>query len=237
MQEQTLPPNRKTVSIVIPALNEEEGIAGTIDAIATEQFGQFGYGHEIIVVDNGSTDRTAELAQDAGARVVYEPQRGYGSALKAGFRAATGDFIATLDADLTYPAQEIPRLVCLLEEKELDFISTNRLLSFSPGAFSARNLLGNRLLSLVAGVVFRLPFKDSQSGMWIFRQDILEKMVLRSDGMALSEEIKVEAAFWAKLRCSEVPISYEARAGKVKLRAYMDGLENLLFLFRKRFWR
>jgi glycosyltransferase involved in cell wall biosynthesis len=237
MQDQQPTSHLKTVSIVIPALNEEEGICGTIDAISTKQLAEYDYECELIVVDNGSTDRTAELAREAGARVVFEPRRGYGSALKAGFRAATGDFIATLDADLTYPAYEIPRLVCLLEEKNLDFISTNRLQSFSPGAFSARNLVGNRLLSLVAGVVYRLPFKDSQSGMWIFRRDVLSKMVLRSDGMALSEEIKVEAAFWAKLRCLEVPISYEPRAGKVKLRAYMDGLENLLFLLKKRFWR
>lgn len=225
---------KSSVSIVIPALNEEEGIVGTIHSIPTQELAELGYSSEIIVVDNASTDNTAQLAREAGARVIHEPRRGYGSALRAGFRAACGDFIVTLDADLTYPAEEVPRLVSLLDSEGIDFLSTNRFVAPEPGAFSLRNLIGNHLLSIVTRLLFRFPFKDSQSGMWVFRRSILDKMVLTSTGMPLSEEIKIEAAYRAKARCREVPIAYNVRAGEVKLRAYSDGLQNLLFLIKKR---
>lgn len=223
-----------SVTVVIPALNEELAIEDTIQKIPREDLESSGFPTEVLVVDNGSTDKTAEYATGAGARVIAQPNRGYGWALWTGFVNAEGDIIVTIDADMTYPADMIPDLVNTLVEKDLDFLTTNRFAQMESGAMNWRNQFGNRVLSLAARVLFQIPFVDSQSGMWVFRRAILEKIKLRSRGMPLSEEIKIEAAYFAKLRCIEVPIPYARRQGPVKLRAWRDGMENLLYLFYKR---
>lgn len=229
--------NLTTVSIVIPALNEEAGIGKTIQAIPSRELERMGYKVQIVVVDNGSEDKTGEIAKRAGARVVFEPRRGYGRAYKTGFASAAGDIIATADADLTYPVEEIPRLVQLLEKENLDFITTNRFAEMDKDAMSRRNRLGNSVLNLAMRLLFRIDIADSQSGMWVFRKSILDKVILRSDGMPLSEELKLEACYFAKGRWKELPIKYRARVGKIKLRAWRDGLRNLAYLMRKRIVR
>ncbi|MEJ2740150.1 MAG: glycosyltransferase family 2 protein, partial [Dehalococcoidia bacterium] len=119
--------NKKKISVVIPALNEETAIEQTIKGVPESELNKMGYDVEILIVDNGSTDRTAEISINAGARVIYEPRRGYGRAYRTGFEHATGDIIATADADLTYPVEDIPQFVKILNDEELDFITTNRL--------------------------------------------------------------------------------------------------------------
>src|ERR1700689_4816107 len=99
------------ISIVIPALNEEAGIRGVIGQIPVKKLQNMNHHVEILVVDNGSTDRTAEFARRGGARVVFQPLRGYGNAYKAGFANATGDVIATGDADMTYPFDKLPEIL------------------------------------------------------------------------------------------------------------------------------
>jgi len=225
------------ISIVIPALNEEDGIADTIKAIPKIELEKIGYEVQIIVVDNGSEDRTAELARYAGAEVVFEPRRGYGRAYKAGFAHAEGQIIATADADLTYPVEDIPSFVRLIEEEGLDFITTNRFANIDKNAMSPRNKLGNAVLTQAARMLFNIDLADSQSGMWVFKTSLLDKMILRSDGMPFSAEIKLEACHFIKCRWKELPIKYKARLGRVKLRAWRDGCENLFYLFRKRLSR
>ena len=227
----------KKLSILIPALNEEEGIGKTIQAIPRHELEEMGYEVQILVVDNGSEDKTDELARRAGAEVVFESRRGYGRAYKTGFASAKGEIIATADADLTYPVEEIPGLVELLEDEELDFITTNRFALIEKGAMSFRNKVGNTTLSLTMRLLFRLDIKDSQSGMWVFRSSILNKAKLRSDGMPLSEELKLEACYFLKRRWKEVPILLRERTGRAKIRAWRDGVANLIFLFKKRFRR
>jgi hypothetical protein len=134
---------------------------------------------------------------------------------------------------MTYPAYEIPRLADRLEAEALDFITTDRFADMAEGAMSAKHRLGNRVLSVTARLLFRVKVRDSQSGMWVFRKAILDKLVLDSDGMSLSEEMKIEA--FRKARAIEVPITYRARVGEVKLQSWKDGLGNLKFLFKKRF--
>ena len=225
------------VSIIIPALNEAEGIGGTVQAIPRRELEEMGYEVQILVVDNGSEDNTGEAARQAGAEVVVEPRRGYGSAYKAGFAAASGEIIATADADLTYPVEEIARFIRLFEEDGLEFITTNRFARMDGNAMSWRNKLGNGLLSLTTRCLFRINLADSQSGMWVFRKDLLDRLVLRSDGMPLSEELKIEACHFAGCRWRELPIEYRARVGNIKLRAWRDGLQNLSYLIRKRIAR
>ena len=227
----------RKVSVVIPALNEEEAIEKVVLAIPRDELRRMGFEVEVLVIDNGSEDRTAELARKAGAEVVFEPNRGYGRAYKTGFDNVQGQIIATADADLTYPVEDIPELVKLLEEENLDFITTNRFAKMESNVMSPRNRLGNSVLNLTTRLFFRIDLKDSQSGMWVFRKDLLNSMHLNSDGMPFSEELKLEACHFAKGRWREVPIEYRDRVGKVKLSGWRDGLLNLCYLFRKRLLR
>lgn len=225
--------NQKIVSIVIPTLNEEKGVARVINEIPKEGLEKMGYKHEILIVDGGSTDQTREIASKNGAKVVIEPQRGYGKAYKTGFAHAHGNIIVTLDGDSSYPAFLIPKLIKSLDEQNLDFISTNRMRNFAPGSFSALHIVGNKMLTHFAKLLFGINLSDSQSGMWVFRKNILEKANLSADGMAFSEEIKVFA--FKHLKSGEISIPYRKRMGRQKLRTVIDGVENLTYLFTLRF--
>lgn len=222
------------VSVIMPALNEAGCIRDVVSSIPVEEFAARGFETEILVVDSQSADGTAELARRAGARVVCEPHRGYGLAYLSGFREAKGDIICTLDADGTYPAYILPEMVDRLLQEELDFITTNRFSLTTNSVMTRTRRLGNAILTLASHALFRLPFADSQSGMWVFRAELLEKMQLHASGMALSEEIKIEAAWRVKARCAELPIHYGHRHGESKLRMWRSGVGNLLYLLRKR---
>jgi glycosyltransferase involved in cell wall biosynthesis len=190
---------------------------------------------EVVVVDNCSTDRTAEVATAHGARVVRETRKGYGYAHKAGYAAARGDIIVTMDGDGTYPPDSVPLLLYVLFEEKVDFITARRWYSRNGETKSPVRLLGNAVLS---GTMMALYFKfivDSQSGMWLFRKDILGDLDLTSNGMALSEEIKIEAFTHPGVRSIEIPIYYGERIGESKLNIWRDGFYNLFFLVKKRF--
>ncbi len=214
------------ISCVIPCYNEENGIREVLGRMPPVV-------DEVVVVDNNCTDRTAEVATSLGARVVAEKTPGYGAAYKTGLRAATGDLIATLDGDGTYPPEEIPRLVKTLLDQHWDFLSASRFPLADPQAMGASNRLGNWVLTVAAAVLFFKPIRDSQSGMWVFRRAALARMRLTSDGMPFSEEIKLEALLRG-LRFGEAHIPYGVRVGEVKLQKWRDGWENLVFLIRKR---
>jgi len=224
------------ITIIMPALNEASSITEVINGIPIGELSRRGYETEILVVDNGSEDNTRELAQLAGARVVGESKRGYGNAYRRGFKSARGDIICTLDADCSYPAEVLPDLVDRLIAEDLDFITTNRFAYLYDGIMPPLNRVGNYVLNLTSRLFFRLPFQDSQSGMWVFRPELLKQMRLEATGMALSQEIKIEAACRLKARCVEVPINYGYRRGAPKLRVWRDGFANLGHLFRKRFF-
>lgn len=219
------------VSVVIPTMNEEKSIGMVIDDVRKALGDSRPF--EILVVDTDSKDRTKEIAAEKGGVIVDEPRRGYGRAYKTGFEKATGDYIATLDADMTYPAGDIPGLLEMLETKELDFITTNRFARMEKGAMGAKHRFGNWVLSFATRVLFRVKLRDSQSGMWVFRRSVLDRLSVESDGMAFSEELKVEA--FRKAKAIEVPISYGVRMGEAKISSWGDGLGNLKYLFKKRF--
>jgi glycosyltransferase involved in cell wall biosynthesis len=225
--------NRK-VSVVIPALNEEKAIEAVIKQIPVEALEDMGYETEIIVVDNGSTDRTAEIARGHGVTVVFQPIRGYGNAYKAGFDGATGDIIVTGDADMTYPFDAMPELLSKLHKDEIDFLNTDRLSNLNPEAMTRSHVFGNWLLSMTTKILFRWPYRDSQSGMWVFRREIWQHLDVRSDGMPFSQELKIEA-YTKGFKCAEVPIEYRVRTGEVKLCTVGDGVGNIKQLIKKRF--
>ncbi len=217
--------------MVIPTMNEEKSIGMVIDEVKKAIGDSRSF--EVVVVDTDSKDRTREIAGEKGARVIDEPRRGYGRAYKTGFEQAAGDFIATLDADMTYPAEDIPGLLDMLESEGLDFITTNRFAKMEKGAMSAKHRFGNWVLSVTTRILFRVKLKDSQSGMWVFRRSILGSLVVESDGMSYSEELKIEA--FKRAKAIEVPISYGVRMGEAKISSWGDGLGNLKYLFKKRF--
>jgi glycosyltransferase involved in cell wall biosynthesis len=217
-----------TISVVIPCYNEEQGIRVTLADMPDLV-------DEVVVVDNNCTDRTAEVAAAMGARVVAETKPGYGAAHKAGFRAASGDIIVTMDGDGTYPRSFIPILVEVLVDEELDFITCDRTGHKSEEANSFLRVLGNFILNVAMFALYFVRLKDSQSGMWVFRRAILPKLALTSDGMSFSEELKVEAFRHQDVKAAELPIYYRERIGESKLNLWQDGFANLLFLFRKRF--
>lgn len=220
------------LSVIIPTMNEEESIGQVIDSVHQALRG---WEYEVLVVDTNSKDRTRDIALAKGAVVIEEPRRGYGRAYKTGFERSKGDVIATLDADCTYPAEDIPALHRLLVDQGLDFITTNRFAQLEEGAMTAKHRVGNFALTLVSNLFFGVRIKDSQSGMWVFRRSILDKLVLSDDGMPMSEEIKIEA--FRKVNSKEVPIAYRRRVGEVKLSSWKDGWKNMKFLFKKRFRR
>jgi glycosyltransferase involved in cell wall biosynthesis len=217
----------RTISVVVPCYNEEQGIAITLADMPA-------WVDEVVVVDNNSRDRTSEVARNLGANVVHESIQGYGAAYKRGFRTAKGDVIVTMDGDGTYPRSFIPVLLDVMFDEDIDFVTCDRTGYKSKGSGTALRVFGNWALGVVQTVLFGHRISDSQSGMWLFRRSILPLIELTSNGMALSEEIKIEAFIHAQISARELPIYYRARAGESKLNVWKDGLRNLLFLFRKR---
>lgn len=221
------------LSIVIPALNEAENLPHVFATIPLDELTVEGWGVEVVIADNGSTDGTAEIAASYGARVVHQPLRGYGNAYKAGIAAARGEVIATGDADCTYPFDDLPRLLRIADEHQAEFLNTNRLGRENREAMKPSHTVANHALSLVSRTLFKSEMRDSQSGMWVFRRYIWEALKVTSDGMSFSQEIK-NAAVREGFRCLEVPIEYRPRGGEVKLNAFSDGVSNLAQLFRHR---
>lgn len=215
------------ITVIIPCLNEEQGIEQVLKRMPA-------FVDEVIVVDNASTDRTSEVARSLGAMVIREEVRGYGRSYKKGFSYATGDLIVTLDGDHSYPVDAISYLLEAFLHLEVDFLNASRFPVRDRAAMSFKHKVGNLILSLVMSLLFFRWVRDSQSGMWVFRRSILDRMVLESDGMAFSEEIKAEALRQG-VRFGEISILYSSRLGEMKLNPWRDGLYNLYFLFKKRF--
>src|SRR5215831_9700592 len=219
-----------SITVIIPCLNEEQGIETVLRAMPE-------FVDEVVVVDNNSTDRTSEVAASLGAKVVREEVRGYGRAYKRGFACATGDVIITLDGDHSYPVDALSYLIEAFRHLEVDFLNASRFPVRDHSAMSLRNKLGNLVLSLVMSILFFRWVRDSQSGMWVFRRSIVKEMKLVSEGMAFSEEIKIEALLNPRVRFGEISILYSSRLGETKLNPWRDGLQNIMFLLKKRFLR
>jgi len=220
----------KTIGVVIPCYNEEEGIRHVLESLPPIV-------DEAVVVDNNCTDRTAEVASSLGAKVVEERTPGYGAAYKKGLSSATADIIVTMDGDGTYPPEAIPGLVDALLDNDLDFISAARFPLSDKKAMSFTNRLGNFILTLGTRLLFFRGIKDSQSGMWVFRREVLGKLTLKCDGMGFSEEIKIEAMRRKGVKFAEQHIRYGDRIGTIKLQKWRDGFANLVFLLKLRFRR
>jgi glycosyltransferase involved in cell wall biosynthesis len=216
------------VSVIIPCLNEEENIERCVST-ALAVLAEHGISGEVVVADNASEDRSAELATAAGARVVHEPRRGYGSAYLAGFAAARGRYIVMGDADLTYDFGEIPRFVEQLDEGA-ELVMGDRMDNIHPGAMPwLHRYVGNPILTGVLNVFFRTGVSDAHCGMRALRRDVLPRLDLRTTGMEFASEMVIRAAK-EKLDIREFPIEYHPRGGESKLSSLRDGWRHLRFL-------
>jgi len=222
----------KVVSVVIPAHNEQGGIGPTLDSIPVDRLKRAGYEVEKLVVDNLCSDNTVAIAREHGARIVVEPNKGYGNAYRAGFYHATGDIIATSDADFTYPLDYLPEILEMMEHGNFDFINTDRLSTLHPDAMLRTHVFANHVLSAAMRILYGTPFSDSQSGMWVFKRSIWPNLDVKSPGMPFSQEIKIEAH--AKgFKCSEIAIDYRHRIGGAKI-SYKDAYHVAGHLLGKR---
>ena len=216
------------VSVVIPCLNEAENIEQCVHT-ARGAMEAAGIAGEVIVADNGSGDGSAALAERAGARVVHEPVRGYGSAYLAGFAAARGSYIVMADADLTYDFNEIPRFLAKLEAGA-DMIIGDRMQNIQPGAMPWHHrYIGNPLLSSLLNLLFHTGVNDAHCGMRAFRREHLQRLDLRTSGMEFASEMVVRAAK-AGLEIRQLPIEYRPRGGESKLSSFRDGWRHLRYL-------
>ena len=232
--EQKSPPNALAdhaaieVSVVIPCLNEantiEECVRGARNALERAKLCG-----EVIVVDNASTDGSGELAAAAGATVILETERGYGSAYLTGLGAARGRFVVMADADLTYDFNEIPRFVFELEGGA-DMVIGNRMKNIHPGAMPWHHrYIGNPLLSGFLNLLFRAGVEDAHCGMRAVRRDVLPRLDLRTTGMEFASEMVIRAVK-EKLEIRQFPIEYHPRGGESKLSSFRDGWRHLRFL-------
>jgi len=217
------------VSVVMPCLNEERSV-GLCVAKAFEGIRRSGLRGEVVVSDNGSTDNSVAVAQAAGARVVHEPERGYGNAYLKGFSEARGRYIVMGDSDDTYDFTELDKLIEPLT-RGYDYVLGSRFGGeIQKGAMTfSHRYIGNPILTRVLNRFFGLRSSDAHSGMRAFTHDAYERMALRCEGMEFASEIVIKAAR-AKLRVAEVPIVYHPRIGETKLNTVRDGWRHLRFM-------
>src|SRR5918994_4202970 len=221
-------PTTLEVSVVIPCLNEADSIEACVTA-ARKALSEGDYTGEVVVVDNGSTDGSGELAEAAGARVVLEARRGYGRAYLAGLAAARGRYILMLDADLTYDAGELPKFVEELESGG-DLVLGDRMKGIQPGAMPwLHQHVGNPMLTGLLNRLFGTDVRDAHCGMRAVRREVLPQLDLRTSGMELASEMVIRAAK-AGLDIRQFPIEYHPREGKSKLSTWTDGWRHLRFL-------
>jgi len=188
-------------------------------------------------VDGDSKDKTREIAKKKKAKIIIEKRKGYGRAYKTGLSQVSDGIIVTGDGDATYPFDKVHNYIKQLIDEELDFITTDRFAALKHNSMSLKHYFGNFVLNLVLNVLFLINIKDSQSGMWIFKKEtlnLIQPIEDFNDGMAFSEEIKIEMFSNKKIKCKEIPSALYAREGQVKLQSFTDGWKNLKFLFKKR---
>lgn len=217
------------ISVVMPCLNEEASVAQCV-AGALRGIARTGLSGEVVVCDNGSSDRSVEVARAAGAVVVEENRRGYGNAYRRGFAAARGAFLVMGDSDCSYDFSRLDELVTPLLAG-YDYVLGSRFAGeMLPGAMPwSHRYLGNPLLTGALNRLFGLKTSDAHSGMRAFTREAYLQMALRCEGMEFASEVVISAARRG-LRMTEVPITYHPRVGDSKLRGLRDALRHLRYM-------
>lgn len=220
------------VSIVIPALNEEMAIMKTLAEIPFESLPPT----EILVVDGYSTDRTRELAEKMGAKIIMEKRKGYGRAIQTGVEHSKGNIIVWMDADYTYPATWIPEIIKPIIENKADLVIGNRLNKLESESMIISHRFGNIFLTLFFDFLYGQMVKDTQCGLRAFSKIATNKLNLNRNGMSFATEILIESVK-NKLRIEQVDISYRKRIGETKLNTFRDGFNIIYTILRNKIIR
>jgi glycosyltransferase involved in cell wall biosynthesis len=222
-------PTAPAISVVIPCLNEEQAVGQVVDK-AFEGIRRSGRPGEVLVVDNGSSDSSADVAAAHGATVVPEQRRGYGAAYLAGLDVARGEYVVMADADDTYPLDELAQFVDGLAGGE-DLVIGSRFKGTIHGdAMPFLNrFVGNPILTGLLNVLFGVKVSDAHCGMRAVRRDALPVLDLHSTGMEFASEM-VFKAYRRGLAVSELPIDYFPRVGESKLNRFGDAWRHVRFM-------
>jgi glycosyltransferase involved in cell wall biosynthesis len=215
------------ISIVIPTLNEAGNIRDALDILERE----LAYPKEIIVVDGNSTDGTIEIVKDSKARLIIEPRRGYGLALRVGMKAARGDVVIMVDGDGTYEFRHVNRLVQRMLETDAEMCLATRM--YDPNkAMGLFNFVGNKIITFCFNMLYKQNFSDTQSGFRAISHSALEKVEFKETDMPFATEMLIR--FSRKgFKMVEIPSSYKVRKyGKTKLKPLNSGIEILTTILK-----
>jgi glycosyltransferase involved in cell wall biosynthesis len=218
------------VSFLIPAYNEAATIGEVLERIAS-----LGLDAQVIVVDDGSRDETAAIAERHGATVIRQANAGKGAALRAGIPLIDGEIAVIQDADMEYDPLEVPKLIAPIQDGVADVVYGSRLSGGMPQrAYMFWHLVGNRFLSLVTGILFNTTLSDMETGYKAFRADVLKSLDLKQSGFGIEPEITGKICK-RNLRIYELPISYYGRTyDEGKNITWRDGFKALWVLFAVR---
>lgn len=217
----------KTITVIIPCYNEATAIASVIKKFPHEKLEQLNYKLDVLVVDNNSSDNTADIAREAGARVIHEPKPGKGNAIRTGFYNISddADYVAMLDGDDTYSPQELLRLIEPIDSGFSQVITGSRMHGrISAGSMKKLNHFGNRIYSQLVRSGYRVPVTDVLTGYCAWSREVIENLrphLTAEDFSIEMEMITKIARLGYEIYC--VPISYDARVGDSSLRPFRDG--------------
>ena len=228
------------ITVLIPCYNEAEAIADVVRKVPVDDLETFGYSVEVLVVDNNSTDNTAEIARKAGARVVHEGKQGKGNAIRKGFYSLSDDtaFVVMLDGDDTYRMDEILRLVEPIRSGFAQAILGSRIMGdISVGSMRGFNRFGNVMYSWLVRTVYRVPVTDVLTGYYAWSIDAVKELRphLTSTNFAIEMEMTTKMARLHH-RIYSVPISYDTRQGDSSLHPIRDGWRILRMFMRNLAW-
>lgn len=217
------------VSVILPCLNEERAVGAVIDE-AWQGLEAAGVEGEVVVVDNGSTDRSAEIAEKHGARVVHEERRGYGSAYLRGLAEAKGEIIVMADADGTYPLHDLRPFIDGIRGGDDMVLGSRFQGKIHRGAMPwAHRWIGNPVLTAILNVFFGVKVSDAHCGLRAISREAVRVLHLQSTGMEFASEMILKAAKRG-LKVGDIPIEYRPRVGESKLNTVRDGWRHLRFM-------
>jgi len=221
------------ISIILPTLNEEKTIGKVIDEIPKQAIEQAGYKVQVLVADGNSVDRTREIAEQKGATVIVEPQKGKGVAVRTALKSIDADFIFMLDSDYTYPATYIPEMLKLLSSHHA-VIGSRLRGKREEGAMSRLNFIGNHLLSMLATMLYYKKTSDVCTGYWGFKVEVAKELDLKATGFELEAELFSQLVKKG-YSITELPIHYRRRSSRPKLTSLKDGIKIGWTLIKRRF--
>ncbi len=228
------------ITILIPCYNEEEGIAKVISSVPYHTLESYGFECEVIVIDNNSSDRTREIAEQSGARVISEPAKGKGNAMRTAFDCIGSDtsYVVMLDGDNTYDAKEMLRLIEPIRSGFCDVVVGSRLDGkITKHALKAQNRLANGIYTFLVRRFYGANVTDVLSGYFAWRRDVIVEMRehLTSNGFSIEMEM-ISKLIKLNYSMYSVPITYNVREGETKIESLKDGVKILSTFFRNLFW-